>query len=97
MSHIPPRLQSHRQFAKHLQRLIALGEKGVSKPRLAASIVSLMAYEENQRLIDSNPLLREIVEDIAADLEICNGSVEELWDELHAAVERFALENSSTP
>lgn len=50
--------------------------------RIAGDLVQLQALPGMTELIAASPILSHIVDDIAADLEMENGSVIYLWDEL---------------
>jgi hypothetical protein len=70
-------------FVKEFLRNKILGAPlNVDRIQAAGELIQLQAIPGVLDLTAESPLLAHMIDDIAPDLEIQNGSVENLWDEL---------------
>lgn len=67
------------------------GEHASNEERvqIGVRIVNLFTFPESDKVVESSDALGAIVGNLAGDLELANGDVDELWRDIAAAIDRF--------
>jgi len=89
MNDATPSSSPEEQIKAFLRQVVLGADSGADPTRVAAQVVGLIGSADLSPTIDASPALQYIVEDLACDLEIANGDVDAMWQELVAAVADF--------